>query len=103
MPATYTIIITPRGKFVVIPGRVNVSRGQTISWTAVGTNAHVLIPDPTLFESGVQAINIAAGTTSTPVAVSTSALTKVYPYSVFCDAAGEFAQGNSDPELIVGP
>jgi hypothetical protein len=28
---------------------------------------------------------------------------KIYPYSAYCDKSNSFAQGGSDPELIVGP
>ena len=102
--AAYRIIISQRGKFVVRPGRLPVRRKDTIVWKAIGTSAHVLIPDSSLLVGGVQAINLAAGIDSKPVTVSTNAdVDKVYPYSVFCDATGEFAQGDSDPELIVGP
>jgi hypothetical protein len=101
--AAYRIIISQRGKFVVRPGRLHVRRNDTIVWKAIGTDAHVLVPDPSLF-GGVQAINLAAGTESNPIEVSANAcVDTIYPYSVFCDATGEFAQGDSDPELIVGP
>ena len=100
--AAHRIIISQRGKFVVRPGRLHVRRNDTIVWKAIGTDAHVLVPDQSLF--GVQAINLTDGTASDPIAVSSDAcVDKVYPYSVFCDATGEFAQGDSDPELIVGP
>jgi hypothetical protein len=99
--ATHRIIIPKRGKFVVRPGRLHVKRNDTIVWKAIGTKAHVFVPDQSLF--GVQAINLDDGIESEITVSSTACVDTVYPYSVFCDATGEFAQGDSDPELIVGP
>jgi hypothetical protein len=102
--AAYRIIISQRGKFVVRPGRLHIRKNDTIVWKAIGTDAHVLIPDQSLFVGGVQAINLTAGQDSSPFEVSPNAcIDKVYAYAAFCDSTGEFAQGDSDPELIVGP
>jgi hypothetical protein len=123
-PKIHRIIIAQHGNFVVRPGRLVVRRGDTVVWLALGAKAHIFIPKKELFEGRV--IDVPDATdklrdSSIPSNISDSDLQKlrdygvvngfvvpndvpygVYPYSIFCDTPNAFAQGGSDPELIVG-
>ena len=121
-PRMHRIIIAKHGSFVVRPGRLVVRRGDTVVWLALGANAHIFIPKKELFERRV--LDVADTTDKLrglPDYISDRDLEKlladgvvngfvvpgnvpygVYPYSIFCDTPNAFAQGGSDPELIVG-
>lgn len=98
--ANHKVIIAQSGNFVVRPGKLNVRMDDTVSWKAIGTDAHIFFPAGQPF--GCKTIDVPAGTESAPKTVG-SVEHKIYPYSVFCDTPNAFAQGGSDPELIVGP
>jgi hypothetical protein len=123
-PRIHRIIIARQGNFVVRPGRLVVRRGDTVVWLALGAKAHIFIPKKELFEGRV--LDVADATDriregSIPNNISDSDLQKllhdgvvngfvvpdnapygIYPYSIFCDTPNAFAEGGSDPELIVG-
>ena len=94
------IIAQTGGSFVVRQGKLNVRAGDTVSWKAIGTDAHIFFP--TGQPLGCKTLDVAAGTESQALTVRDVAQ-MIYPYSVFCDTPNAFAQGGSDPELIVGP
>ena len=98
--ANHKVIIAQSGSFVVRQGKLNVRMDDTVSWKAIGTDAHIFFPTGQPF--GCKTIDVAAGTES-PAQVVGKAPHGIYPYSVFCDTPNAFAQGGSDPELIVGP
>ena len=123
-PTIHRIIIAQHGNFVVRPGRVVVRRGDTVVWLALGGKAHIFIPKKELFEGRVLDVPDATDKLrdgSVPNNISDSDLQKlrdygvvngfvvpdkvpygIYPYSIFCETPNAFAQGGSDPELIVG-
>ena len=98
--ANHKVIIAQSGNFVVRPGKLNVRRDDTVSWKAIGTKARIFFP--TGQPLGCQTIDVDPGTESPAFPVG-NAPQMIYPYSVFCDTPNAFAQGGSDPELIVGP
>jgi len=98
--ANHKVIIAQSGNFVVRPGKLNVRKHDTVSWKAIGTDAHIFFPTGQPF--GCRTVDVAAGTESSAQVVGDVAQ-MIYPYSVFCDTPNAFAQGGSDPELIVGP
>jgi hypothetical protein len=115
MPTDHRIIIAQRGNFVVRPGRLNVRRGDTVTWITIGTAARIFFPDKRLFGPDRRVLDVCRedesareATPDDPPVVSQSlkvlddAPFKVYSYSIFCDTSNTFAQGGSDPELIVG-
>ena len=122
-PKIHLIIVAKHGSFVVRPGRLVVRRGDAVIWLALGANAQIFIPKRELFERRV--LDVADTTRDKlrgfPDYISDSDLQKlladgvvngfvvpdnvpygIYPYSIFCDTPNAFAQGGSDPELIVG-
>ena len=94
------IIAQTGGSFVVRQGKLNVREGDTVSWKAIGTDAHIFFPTGKPF--GCKTIDVDDGTESAEKAVG-RVDQGIYPYSVFCETPNAFAQGGSDPELIVGP
>jgi len=112
-PTEHRIIIAQRGNFVVRPGNLNVRRGDTVTWISIGTAARIFFPDKRLFGPDRRVLDVcheddsAKAADDTPVVseslrVLDNAPFKVYSYSIFCDTPNTFAQGGSDPELIVG-
>ena len=93
------IIAQAGGSFVVRQGKLNVRKDDEVIWKAIGTDAHIFFPTGKPF--GCKTIDVAAGTQS-PAQVVKDVPEGIYPYSVFCDTPNAFAQGGSDPELIVG-
>jgi len=93
------IIRPPNGKFIVTPGHFHVVCGDIIHWKTIGTAAHLIFPPNTnLFvEPGPHDIVADADLVRTLREVQPG----IYSYSVLCDATKEFAEGGSDPELIV--
>jgi hypothetical protein len=121
------------GKNVVWPPYVFVQPGEVVIFKPVNTEGTVYLPRPEIFDvasaavastaggiklrvggsSGVASIRIKSqGSAAVGSAVSTavgiaplvaSPAPGVYPYSVYCKNANDFAEGNSSPVMIVEP
>ena len=102
MPGTQRnlLIVRPaNGKFIVTPGHFHVDPGDTIHWRTLGTGATLTFPpNSSLFDCDTLDIPIGGHVEKV---LSTNVKAGIYPYSVLCNATGEFAEGGSDPELIV--
>jgi plastocyanin len=92
------ILIAKSGKFKVTPGHFHVDPGDTIRWRALGTRAHIFFPKAGLFEC--RTVDLEPGE-HRDLVLNPKAEAGIYPYSVFCDEPNEFAEGGSDPELII--
>ena len=84
----------------VSPEVANADRSAAVVWEAIGTDAKLYFPDPTLF--GVTEENVVAGGTLT-LTVLAGAAAGEYPYAVFCHAGNCFAKGDAgnEPVLII--
>jgi len=91
-------IIREKDSWKVSPGELTATKGDTICWKAVNTDAVLLVPKKNLFEQ--RDFETQDGTLELPVKGSKGE----YPYAVFCmgPPAG-FAEGNSPPVIIVDP
>jgi hypothetical protein len=114
------------GKNVVWPPYVFVQPGEVVVFKPVNTEGTVYLPRPEIFEvasaaqvastaggiklrlggsSGVASIRIksqvSAAAGAAPLAASPAP--GVYPYSVYCKNANDFAEGNSSPVMIIEP
>jgi len=83
----------------VLPPHKYVYKGDQITFRTIKTAATILIPNPQLFTTGQQSINIDPGKDVTLTVGDPGS--GVYPYAVFCDATNDFALGGSSPDLIV--
>lgn len=94
------LIVRPANKrpFIVTPGHFHVDPGDIIHWRTIGTGAHLTFPNITLF--GQETLDIPMNGHEQLV-VRTDVTAGIYPYSALCDATDEYAEGGSDPELIV--
>ena len=106
-PKTHRIIIAQKGNFVVRPGKLNVRRGDTVIWMAIGAKVSIFFPAgifrPNEWLLGGRVVDVSNGGESPALVIRDDVEYNIYPYSAFCDKSNSFAQGGSDPELIVGP
>ncbi len=117
------IIVARRGIFAIRPGRLVVRRGDAVIWLALGSNAQVFIPNRQLFPERILHVADMEEENNEDLILPEDALDSelqtlfqrvngfvipdsvpygIYPYSIFCDTPNAFAEGGSDPELIVG-
>lgn len=118
--AQFEIVVVDE-KSKVKPGNIRVKRGAQLTWTAKGTAAKVSFPRIGGFQVVTkEVLDIPLdGTMSTTVVADTnnqifdqfknkySRLTAMeavtVPYSVYCDNTNSYAEGGSDPKIIVKP
>jgi plastocyanin len=105
-------------KFKVDPGTIEVQMGDVLEWTAMGTHATVMFPHPALVdcalleipEGGTGKITLRSRETLAALVQekwktdgpAKLALEKLeVPYSIYCSNINGFAEGNSDPRIII--
>lgn len=77
---------------------VTASKGDSVVWTAFGSDVFLQFPDSNIF--GTYTATISAGKTLT-LTVKPTADTGSYPYSAFCLKDRKFARGDSPPIIII--
>jgi hypothetical protein len=79
---------------------IRARRGDTISWTAQGSDASFQFPHAALFVDGIIQLTLDDGESVT-LTVSPSARKGAYPYAVFIHRDNVYARGQSPPEIII--
>ncbi len=80
--------------------KIYVKRGEKITWTAEGTDAYFQFMGLKLFGNYTKSLK--AGQKLTLV-IGNKARLGIHQYAVFCLPDKEFAEGDSPPELDLGP
>ena len=80
--------------------KIYAKRGEKITWTAVGTDAYFQFMGIKLFGNYTKSLK--AGQKLTLV-IGNKARLGIHQYAVFCLPDKEFAEGDSPPELDLGP
>ena len=77
---------------------ITASAGETVIWSAAGSDAFFQFPDETIF--GTADATVADGEELT-LTVSANVKPGRYTYSIFCAADNQFATGDSPPVIII--
>ena len=93
-------------KHLALPGVLFVKKDDTVQFYAKNSIIHIFFPKANeLFglnkEEYVKKIDRGGKTEILTVKIKPLNNVLVYPYAVYCEDGGDFAEGNSSPKIIV--